>query len=184
MCIENIILLTRKTCRKLLRTTGRKDDNLRQAVGKEDGVCWNPCAPPPWFAKEDSLHIGHVEQGKLNRLTLRHVSAPLRFKGSFRPPFVRLTGASYLWHGAVQLEDLPFSFHLSYTEFAHQLHCVQAKSFQSEGTVEVSLRPTPNMVKRNFLKDIKVLTTNERLIVPIRHSMGRCSSQYSTEDLI
>lgn len=51
--------------------------------------------------------------------------------------------------------DLPFSLHLPHTEFADQLHCVQAKSFQSERAVEVSLRPTPDVVERNFLKHRK-----------------------------
>ena len=90
---------------------------------------------------------------------------------------LRATGASYLWHGAVQLEDLPFSLHLPHTQFADQLHCVQAESLQSERAVEVSLRPTPDMVERNFLKHRKGGTTNEG------HGAAGHLSQYCTCEL-
>lgn len=69
---------------------------------------------------------------------------------------------AYLWHSAVELEDLPFSFHLPHTEFANQLHCVQAESFQGEGAVEVSLWATPDVVKWNFLEDVGMVTTNKK----------------------
>ncbi|KAB1281895.1 hypothetical protein Cadr_000001738 [Camelus dromedarius] len=51
-----------------------------------------------------------------------------------RPSLIdqRQMSASHLRHGAAELEDLPFSFHLPHTQLADQLHCVQAKSFQSE----------------------------------------------------
>lgn len=79
--------------------------------------------------------------------------------------------APHLRHGAAQLEDLPLSFHLPHAEFAHQLRRVQAESFQSECAVEASLRPTPDMVERNFLKDKRVSIIKEGLTlkVTIRH---------------
>lgn len=86
-----------------------------------------------------------------------------------RPSLIdqRQMSASHLRHGAAELEDLPFSFHLPHTQLADQLHCVQAKSFQSERAVEVSLRPTPDMVERNFLKQMEVLTQCCQVLVSV-----------------
>lgn len=60
---------------------------------------------------------------------------------------------SYLWDGAVQLEDLPFSFNLPHAEFADQLQGIEAEPFQGEGAVQIPLAPAPDVVKRNLLQE-------------------------------
>lgn len=64
----------------------------------------------------------------------------------FNPP-----PPAYLRQRGVQLEDLPFSFHLAYADLAGQVHGGGGEALQGEAAVEVPLGAAPHLLEGELL---------------------------------